>query len=116
MSKHTPGPWFKSERPTNVNGIEYAGGCIAFTAMPRQASEEREEGESWLEMRVRTKPEQDAIKAEEAANARLIAAAPELLEALRDMLMVTTETNGCGRQHAIDGARAAIAKATGEAS
>ena len=44
------------------------------------------------------------------ANARLIAAAPELLEALK----VLVANGGIGSEDMFDDARAAIAKATGE--
>jgi hypothetical protein len=47
------------------------------------------------------------------ANARLIAAAPELLEALVNLLAVH-ECQGGTKYHAGDIARAAIAKATGK--
>jgi hypothetical protein len=45
------------------------------------------------------------------ANARLTAASPELLEALRDLLNATEETYDS--RHEREAARAAIAKATG---
>jgi hypothetical protein len=47
------------------------------------------------------------------ANARLIAAAPELLEALESMVEMV-EMNGFGKAYAMDIARAAIAKARGQ--
>jgi hypothetical protein len=52
------------------------------------------------------------------ANAKLIASAPELLEALKELLSMSTELlplapQGCGwGQIALDNARAVIAKAT----
>ena len=49
----------------------------------------------------------------EEADARLIAAAPELLEALENLLAVR-EGKGGTKYHADDIARAAIAKAKGE--
>ena len=58
------------------------GNNIAFTGLPRKVSEIRNDGESWLDMRNRTEPERKAIDEERKANAKLIAAAPELLEAL----------------------------------
>ena len=52
------------------------------------------------------------------ANARLIAAAPELLEALQAILpdAVANHIGGPDTQARIDAARAAIAKATGSAA
>lgn len=47
------------------------------------------------------------------ANARLIAAAPELLEVLHE-LYVALEIDGCAQPFQMQKARAAIAKATGE--
>lgn len=54
----------------------------------------------------------DAGEAQVIANARLIAAAPELLEALQNLLAVYNGEGGT-RYHAGDIASAAIAKATG---
>ncbi len=52
---------------------------------------------------------------EQIANARLIAAAPDLLEALRDCLRRIDDADETyGPDHAVTKARAAIAKATGE--
>lgn len=51
---------------------------------------------------------------EAAANARLIAAAPDLLAALRDLLKRVDDGSDYGPDHAVSIARAAIAKATGE--
>lgn len=53
-----------------------------------------------------------AERAEQEANARLMAAAPELLEALEEMLSAWDEGPAYGAASA-DKARAAIAKATG---
>lgn len=52
-----------------------------------------------------------------AANARLIAAAPDMLAALKDLLFNADHGNGLEAQHkAWDRARDAIAKAEGRAS
>ena len=48
------------------------------------------------------------------ANARLICAAPDLLEALEDLLIRVADDEEYGPEHAITKARAAIAKARGE--
>lgn len=60
------------------------------------------------------------IEMQNNANARLIAAAPELLEALQyaEQCLTMTECTGekpLGNGHALDRVRAAIAKATGSA-
>lgn len=91
-SKHTPGPWA-------VNGWSVTiGNWSISTAMPRATIEESD------------------------ANARLIAAAPELLEALNWALknleeIALPEFEKQGRvtsiNNAIEKARAAIAKAEG---
>ena len=50
------------------------------------------------------------------ANAALLAAAPELLDALRGMLEVFGDEFGIGSSDTCDAARAAIAKAEGGAA
>jgi hypothetical protein len=105
MSKHTPGPWKADDKgkavfiPLRAHHCEQLGIQVGFV--------------SW---------EDDK---EPLANARLIAAAPELLEALRVFvscsLPVSTEIDERGHRwteayldQALPIARAAIAKATGE--
>ncbi|MFP2231385.1 hypothetical protein ACLEZA_17795 [Enterobacter ludwigii] len=51
---------------------------------------------------------------EDYANANLIAAAPDLLEALQDLLIRVADDEEYGPEHAITRARAAISKALGE--
>lgn len=120
MSKHTPGPWrFSGDSVWSGNGH------IASTWSPRVVSEDREDGESWLDMRNRTQPERDAIKLEKQDNTRLIAAAPELLDALSSAISQMDMAGDCieaGRydeallhvRSLMAGRRAAIAKAAGE--
>ena len=112
MSEHTPGPW-KAQGET----ISCATGYVAFaTCNPRTLDETRDEGESWLDMRVRTSGDREELKMQVIANARLIAAAPEMLEALKMFLQfndqggpLSFDTDAMWAQ-----ARAAIAKAKGE--
>ena len=98
MSKHTPGPWFC---PTPLHGTFYVEARIDGGMLQEVAS---------------CGP--TAEPSQQAANARLIAAAPELLEALHGMLALDEEHHQRG--HCDDDvcaevrkARAAIAKATG---
>jgi len=107
MSKHTPGPWFVNDNPLKMS--EY---CIlaesrgtAFGASVAIANQR--EGRNPLS------PE------EAKANAQIMSAAPELLEALK---IVTNDlaclVENAGKQAALDPrikkARAAMAKAEGE--
>lgn len=102
MSKHTKAPWSAS---WDCNGLGYVGvgpNCtVAHIVVPPSGDQE--------------------------ANARLIAAAPDLLEALQSLEpLLEAVTIGLGRVWveadgsktdfgaALDEARAAIAKATGE--
>lgn len=124
MSKHTPGPWFqKNASITSANGWP-----IAFASYPERmpdTNEEREPGESWLDASNRLKTERDRIESKMEANARLIAAAPELLEAAKLVIAwyeaeddhskadLYQRLQMCRDSEAA--LRAAIAKATGEA-
>ncbi len=113
-TKHTPGPWIAAQS-------DPAEGCDVWwiTACPA-ANQEKE---------IATVPGGYPHERHEA-NASLIAAAPELLEALRELLtdMVIAQGNmrkaakrdpaweGCAEiiQPRVDAARAAIAKAEGK--
>ena len=92
MSKHTPGPWVVVGRLTKYVEARLVGGLIQEVAAcgPTMADE--------------------GYGQQQEANARLIAAAPDLLEALKrckfDSLNMTLEDR--------EFCRAAIAKATGE--
>lgn len=96
-TQHTPGPWATDGREAGWNILGLAGERVATV---------------WRDGPHRP-----------AANARLIAAAPELLEVLGDILpwLAKAEAEGVfencvvpkGGQRAINRARAAIAKATG---
>jgi hypothetical protein len=100
MSQHTPGPWKTLNRGTN-RLVDIVQGSDASNGLAKV----------WLnEYRKR------GATPERLANARLIAAAPELLEALERIL--TTHDDSCQGAECgiagIDAARAAIAKAKGE--
>lgn len=95
---HTPGPWFPvpyGDGNDTVICRDKAGNQrIAFMAIPG-SRDERERRVAWAEIK---------------ANARLIAAAPELLEALEDLCDFNTEST----QDKWDRARDIIAKARGQ--
>jgi len=68
MNKHTPAPWKSAFRLNNERGVRNSGGFICFLPKPHRYSGQDERYENELK--------------EYEANAKLIAAAPELLEAL----------------------------------
>ena len=92
MSKHTPGPWFC---PTPLHGTFYVEARIDGGMLQEVAS---------------CGPTADP--AQQAANARLIAAAPELLESLDAALGLIGIVWPTDSDVTLK-ARAAIAKATG---
>ena len=97
-SKHTPGPWVAGKDvATNV-----------FTDCRR-----------YLICSCEDITEYDTTDSEKKANARLIAAAPELLAALRGMIDYAASEIGIKPEKAVGGhfkaAREAIAKAEGRA-
>lgn len=93
-TKHTPGPWHNFGRQRNVAGLPHSA-VGAKTLLARVYSEAYGDD------------------AQETANARLIAAAPDLLEALR-WIVLRTEEGGYPDGRCLEEARAAIARATGE--
>lgn len=94
-AKHTPGPW----KAFNASWSE------TFITAPRFVH-----GICCLDINHATEASQDADSAQMAANARLIAAAPDLLDACRKALYALK-----GREHD-QFIRDAIANATGEQS
>ena len=95
--KHTPGPWYVGSgtyEGRNIYSVASVTDDEGFTYQPIVAS-----------------AEDDGIKCWDA-NARLIAAAPELLEALEELIAATQHLDPC--QATAEKARAAIAKAKGE--
>lgn len=88
MSKHTPGPWNVGHEDENTGEIEVISDGRPYVCLVLPG----------------------AIDEVTPANARLIAAAPELLEALQRLVdAVDPESTGWGEAVAV------IAKATGEA-
>ena len=97
-TKFTPGPWYVGTgtyEDRNIYSVASVTDDEGFTYQPIVAS-----------------AEDDGIKCWDA-NARLIAAAPELLEALKWMVL-RTEEGGYLDGKCLEEARAAIARATGE--
>jgi hypothetical protein len=97
MSKHTPGPWKTVARnyPIADTG-DYDGCWEVLTGDPKKPI-------------VQIWGDSD----EDEANARLIAAAPDLLEALR-RLLDSGDVRDAAEKGALAAARAAIAKAEGQ--
>jgi len=89
-TKHTRGPWYFYTEP-QPNGCPIVGARGLMVAMLAHTVNQVEQKEEAL------------------ANARLIAAAPELLAALENIAAAT-----CSDSRSVIIARAAIAKATGE--
>ena len=96
MSKHTPGPW-TANKPTRDNGrAEIHAGCMLVAQAFNWMLDAEGDEQCW-------------------ADARLIAAAPELLEALKALdVLFSPCVRDSTQADWIDKARAAIAKATGE--
>lgn len=110
-AQHTPGPWESVKEDGDEWWFGGTGGrqiCIRAVG-----------GKSWESFAVLGAEEAET---EADANARLIAAAPELLEALRSAVHLYTQyglvsgapVDGISGGQWVNEARAAIAKATGE--
>lgn len=107
MTKHTPGPW--KIHPFYAEMVCDGGQNVQIANMFSGSG-------TLFPNRVRKRP-----KKEREANARLIAAAPELLKALKFLIKSAEETTkdlvafeGANRlDYSIDCARVAIAKAEG---
>jgi hypothetical protein len=99
--KHTPGPW------EVVPGDDYMISAAAYPADFPHLCKADDTGDMLAYVGNRTADFGEA-------NARLIAAAPDLLEALESVLGNCLDSEGLAAAHAK--ARAAIAKATGESA
>jgi hypothetical protein len=102
-TQHTPGPWNYIQRGTQVWGRS-VGGC-QLQESDHLIADIR--GWGHIQYLPNGADVQDA-------NGRLIAAAPDLLEALKEMLDNHEDACTGYGEGAADKARAAIAKATGE--
>ena len=103
-AKHTPGPWRIKSDPMHFDTLTTVEGGAIGVRKP-----------FGVQMIVQVGGDSDFQEAE--ANARLIAAAPDLLAALKVMLRDYTAVHDIGdveMQPAIYQARAAIAKVEGE--
>lgn len=103
-SKHTPGPWTCEPNPYTDQRFEYV--CYAEgKGSVAKIERHTQNHDDW-----RARP-----RAEFEANARLIAAAPDLLEALNDLVrtMLTREFSESDYQAAFRLANAALKKARG---
>lgn len=97
MSARTPGPWSYSEKGPHIYG-------------PRHNSSRHANGRQHIA--EVSSAQTDKTDPEAIANARLIAAAPDLLAALRDLVSAEGLPEGyANRAMLIDAARAALAKA-----
>jgi len=109
--RYTPGNWGARAHRVLLND-----NLIASCWAPRLPDECRHEGESWLDMREMTRTDREAIEAEQQANARLISAAPDMVEALADLVEEVEEVEEyeLGNPDTLRRARAALAKALGQ--
>ena len=96
-AKHTPGPWLTDRNNAHTGQIATVYHCI---------------GNDWIEIWTDKWAETGLGEGEQEANARLIAAAPELLDALIELADCGAEAWGEDRP-CVRIARDAIAKATG---
>jgi hypothetical protein len=103
--QHTPGPWLTERNNVHAGQIATVHHCI---------------GNDWVEIWTDKWAETGMGENEQEANARLIAAAPELLEALKLFIAYDEFDDSDGYAmmmayaDAIQAARVAIAKVTGE--
>ncbi|WP_272579009.1 MULTISPECIES: hypothetical protein [unclassified Providencia] len=98
--KGTPAPWLTDRNNVHTGRIATLHGC---------------ENNSWVEIWSTNWPESESVQ---EANAYLIAAAPELLEALQRLLKYHDDFYGIepdeDHDHPLSVAKAAIAKAIGQ--
>jgi hypothetical protein len=116
MSRHTPGPWHwvnsRSDKPFDFDAIWDGDGTPSLRTIAEHETKNVGLLPDWI---LDAEPMQNG---NDAANARLIAAAPELLAALEacEMRLTHLAQDGAQVTHELKVARAAIAQATGEQS
>jgi hypothetical protein len=123
MSEHTPAPWYVSGTSGREHEVRLLTNDGAIPIMGPDPDQEAKRI-ALVDCQTRHKRGQgwQTECAEREANARLIAAAPELLTELRQLVMdaddsgITAHYKGRGFDESIERARAAIAKATGGAA
>ena len=109
-AKHTPGPWATYFcNPGERNGVIYSESLSEFSANICELvadtcikDNDRRRGDKWV------------FSEQRAADARLIAAAPDLLAALSEMLSASDLGDLDSLANAAQSARATIAKARGQ--
>lgn len=108
-AKHTPGPWVLATVPTSVGTCHKIGPFPNGSRAPTFACVYADGHRLGID-------DDNQAPAELAANARVIAAAPDLLEALQRLHEACVKDGWPAygaHPHAMEVARAAIAKATG---
>ena len=108
-ASHTPGPWKAQISADFVGGNSYS----IFTAHENRSAQVQDLVAASFPGTVHGHGPANISGPEARANAALIAAAPDLLEALQDLL--DGHAAGAITGDDLDGARRAIAKATGAA-
>jgi hypothetical protein len=104
-AKHTPGPWRIGDEEAEL----YIEGHAPISTVKRRGKGQ------WDGLAQVATIIDGNLDATGVANAQLIAAAPELLEALQNFIMTLTEHGEIFPPH-VGIAKAAIAKATGKAA
>lgn len=119
MSKHTPGPWYVRDfRACKMGQLGWAGPAIDRILITNMNGREIEaaSGANSVIARIQFDNRADLLTDGNLADATLIAAAPDLLMAIRDLQQWAIRAVGEGARssRAIGRAQAAIAKALGE--
>lgn len=114
VNNSTPGPWFVfDQRASVMRELGWEGPAVdailISSLSPKDAVEAG--GDNCIVARISFNNRDDELGESNIADARLIAAAPDLLKALAELMC--TPQDRLGRPDAWQSARAAIAKANG---